>query len=148
MASLQRWDPFRDVRDLQTRMDRLFGPHAVTIEREGALTRFSPAVDIYEDAEGVTLSLEVAGVDPKGLEVKVEDSVLTVSGERKLEKEESRTGYHRIERSYGSFTRSFTLPPTLDVEKVKAENKHGVLKVFLPRKDDQKPRKITVAVDA
>lgn len=148
MASLQRWDPFRDVRDLQTRMDRLFGPNAVTVEREGSMTRFSPAVDIYEDAEGVTLSLEVAGIDPKALEVKVEDAVLTVSGERKLDKAESRSGYHRIERSYGGFTRSFTLPPTLDVEKVKAENKNGVLKIFLPRKDDQKPRKITVAVDA
>ncbi len=148
MASLQRWDPFRDVRDLQTRMDRLFGPHAVALEREAASTRFAPAVDIYEDAEGVTLTIEVAGVDPKALEVKVEESILTVSGERKLDREEKRSGYHRIERSYGRFTRSFTLPPTLDVEKIKADNRHGVLKVFLPRKEDQKPRKITVAVDA
>jgi len=147
MASLQRWGPFRDVRDLQTRMDRLFGPFA-GLEEETALARFAPACDIYEDPEGVTLSIEVAGIDPRELEVKVEDSVLTVSGERKLDRDEKRTGYHRIERTYGRFTRSFSLPSTLDVEKVKAENKHGVLKVFLPRKDDQKPRKITVAVDA
>src|SRR5690348_10266476 len=109
MAGLTRWDPFRDLSALQDEMNRLFESRGQG--RETALSRFAPPVDIYEDAEGVSVSVDLPGVDPKSVQVKVEDSTLSIAGERKLEREEKKDAYHRIERTYGSFLRSFSLPP-------------------------------------
>lgn len=149
MASLNRWDPFRDMLALQAQLNRVLEDRLTTApEAEAAsLSRFAPPVDVFEDAEGVTVTVEVPGVDPRSLEVKVENGTLAVTGERKLERADRREGYHRVERSYGAFVRSFTLPPTVDTEKVKAENKNGVLRVFLPRREETKPKKISVQID-
>lgn len=149
MAGLTRWDPFADIASLQDQMNRLFDERFDRPRRntEPALARFAPPVDIYEDAEGISISAELPGVEGKDVEVKVEDGTLTLSGQRRLDREEKRENYHRIERSYGTFLRSFSLPPNVDVERIRAENRNGVLTVFLPRREEAKPRKITVQVE-
>jgi len=114
MTVLTRWDPFRELHSLQNRMSRLFeeqyGGRDEALTTSGA---FIPPVDIYEDQQGIQLKLEVPGIDEKDLNINVENNVLTVSGERKFEKEQKEENFHRIERRYGSFTRSFTLPTPL-----------------------------------
>lgn len=148
MAELNRWDPFRDPMAMFETMNRLFDDRL--FRRRGdnePLSNWSPLVDVYEDAEGVTLTAELPGVDPSAVNIEVVDGVLTISGERKLEHENQRQNYQRIERWYGNFLRSFSLPPTVDVAKVRAEHKHGVLRVFLPRKEETKPRRIAVTVE-
>lgn len=148
MGTLNRWDPFRDMLALQAQFNRALDDRLTpAYEAEASFSRFAPPVDIYEDAEGVTVTMEVPGVEPKTLDVKVENGTLAITGERKLEREENRDAYHRVERSYGTFFRSFTLPTTVDTEKVKAENKNGVLRVFLPRREETKPKKIAVHID-
>jgi HSP20 family protein len=144
MASLNRWDPFRDLQRLQEEVSRAFDDRLAV--RSGESVGWTPAVDIYEDEEGVTLRFELAGVDPKDVDIRFENGVLTLRGERKLEKEESRDNYHRVEIAYGTFTRSFSLPGTIDAEKIKAESKNGVLTVHLPKKPEAKPKSIQVKV--
>jgi HSP20 family protein len=108
---------------------------------------FAPAVDVYEDEHKVTLKIEVPGIDEKEIDVRVENNTLTVHGERKIEKEEKKEeNYRRVERQYGSFTRTFTLPTTVDSEKVSATYDKGVLKVNLPKKAEAKPKQIKVNV--
>ena len=146
MTVLTRWDPFREFATLQDRMNRLLQDSFSG--REEALTTgaFTPAVDVYEDEHTLTLKLEVPGIDEKDLDIRVENNVLTVRGERKFEKEEKEENFHRIERQYGSFTRSFTLPNTLDTEKVEADYDKGVLKVRLAKKAEAKPKQIKVNI--
>jgi HSP20 family protein len=144
MAMMTRWEPFRDLARLQDEVNRLFDTGGLV--RSGESVGWTPACDIYEDEEAVSLKFELAGVDPKDVDVRFENGVLTVKGERKLEKEETRERYHRVERSYGTFTRSFSLPGTLDAERIKAETKHGVLTITLPKKPEAKPRAIQVKV--
>ena len=143
MAMMTRWEPFRDLARIQDEVNRLFDDRAY---RTGESVGWTPSCDIYEDAEGVTLRFELAGVEPKDVDVRFENGVLTVRGERKLESDEKRANYHRIERSYGTFTRSFSLPGTLDPERIKAEAKNGVLSITLPKKAEAKPRAIQVKV--
>jgi HSP20 family protein len=143
MAIMTRWEPFRDLMRLQDEVGRLFDER---LYRSGESVGWTPAVDIYEDDEGVTLRVELAGVEPKDVDIRFENGVLTLKGERKLEKEEKRENYHRVERSYGTFTRSFTLPGTVDAEKIRAESKDGVLTIALPTKAEAKPRAIQVKV--
>jgi HSP20 family protein len=143
MAMMTRWEPFRDIARLQDEMSRLFEDRRFGA---GESVGWTPACDIYEDEEGVALRFELAGVDPKDVDVRFENGVLTVKGERKLEREDTRDNYHRIERSYGTFTRSFSLPGTVDADKVKAETKNGVLTITLPKKAEAKPRAIQVKV--
>jgi len=143
MAMMTRWEPFRDLARLQDEMSRMFDDR---LYRAGESVGWTPACDIYEDDEGVTLRFELAGVDPKDVDVHFENGVLTVKGERKLEKEEKRENYHRVERSFGTFTRSFSLPGSVDAGKIKGETKNGVLAVTLPKKADAKPRAIQVKV--
>ena len=143
MAMMTRWEPFRDLARIQDEVNRLFDDRAY---RTGESVGWTPSCDIYEDAEGVTLRFELAGVEPKDVDVRFENGVLTVRGERKLESDEKRENYHRIERSYGTFTRSFSLPGTLDPERIKAEAKNGVLSITLPKKAEAKPRAIQVKV--
>jgi HSP20 family protein len=143
MAMMTRWEPFRDLARIQDEMARLFEDRRFGA---GESVGWTPACDIYEDEEGVSLRFELAGVEPKDVEVRFENGVLTLKGERKLEKEEKRENYHRVELSYGTFTRSFSLPGTVDAEKIRAESKNGVLTVTLPKKPEAKPRSIQVKV--
>lgn len=143
MAMMTRWEPFRDLARMQDEMSRLLDER---FYRAGESVGWTPACDIYEDEDAVTLRFELAGVDPKDVDVRFENGVLTIRGERKLEGEDRRENYHRIERSYGTFTRSFSLPGTVDAEKIKAETKNGVLTVTLPKRAEAKPRAIQVKV--
>ncbi len=143
MAIMTRWEPFRDVARLQEEMSRLFDDR---LFRAGESVGWTPACDIYEDEEGVTLRFDLSGVEAKDVDVRFENGVLTLKGERKLEQEDKRENYHRIERSYGTFTRSFSLPGTVDAEKIRAEAKNGVLSVHLPKRAEARPRAIQVKV--
>ncbi len=146
MAMLTRWEPFRDLARLQDEMTRLFGDERMF--RAGESVGWTPSCDIYEDEEAVKVRFELAGVDPKNVEVRFENGVLTLKGERKLENEEKRENYHRVELSYGTFTRSFSLPGTIDGEKIRAESKDGVLTVTLPKRAEAKPRSIQVKINS
>ena len=109
-------------------------------------SNFAPAVDVYEDDQHVTLKIEVPGIDEKDIDVRLENNTLTVHGERKLEKEEKEENYRRVERQYGSFTRSFTLPNTVDADSVSAQYDKGVLKIKLAKKAEAKPKQIKISV--
>lgn len=144
MTVLTRWNPYRELSALQNRVSRLFDEQYG--DREESLTAgaFVPPVDIYEDEQSIQLKLEVPGIEEKDLEVKVENNVLTISGERKFEKEEKEENFRRVERRYGSFTRSFTLPNTVNPEDVSADYNHGVLKIRLGKRAEAKPKQIKV----
>lgn len=141
-----RWDPFRDMVTLRERMNRLFEDYypARKEDREMAPSTWAPAVDIYETENELVLSAELPGIEDNDIEIKLEDNTLTLKGERKFEKETKEENYHRIERSYGSFMRSFTLPAYVDQEKIEAEHDHGVLKITMPKKTESKPRNVKV----
>jgi HSP20 family protein len=146
--SVVKWEPFRDLMALQDRMGRLFGDSIFrpVVDERSLLGDWMPAVDIYEDAESITIQAELPGMEMKDIDVKVEDNRLTLSGERKLEQEEKRDNYHRIERVYGSFYRNFALPTTVEAEKIRAAYERGILKVTLPKREETKPKKIKIDV--
>ena len=131
---LGRWDPFSEMSRLQ---DEVFG-------RGSRMGQFSPAVDIYEEKNAIVLTAELPGVKPEEIHVSVDKGVLTIRGERKMESEDKQEGYHRVERSYGSFTRSFVLPDTVDAEHIEASCDAGVLSLRLPKKPAAQPRRISV----
>lgn len=141
-----RWDPFRDMMTLRDRMNRMFEDMAASRgeDKDLVTSTWSPAVDIYETGEELVLTAEVPGMDDKDIEIKLEDNTLSLRGERKFEKETKEENYHRIERAYGTFYRSFTLPPYVDQESIKAEHENGVLKIRLPKKSETKPRKVEI----
>lgn len=147
MTVLTRWEPFREFQSLQSRMNRLF-ENQYGGGREETLVSgaFVPAVDIYEDQQGIQLKLEVPGIEEKDLDIRVENNVLTVSGERKFEQEQKEENFHRIERRYGSFTRSFTLPNTVNTENITADYNAGVLTVKLAKREEAKPKQIKVNI--
>ena len=147
MPILTRWDPFRELYSLQSRMSRLF-EEQYGGSREDSLTAgaFVPPVDIYEDEHSIQLKPEVPGIDEKDLDIKVENNTLTVTGERKFEKEEKEENFHRVERRYGSFSRSFTLPNTVNTEDISAGYDTGVLKIRLGKRAEAKPKQIKVNV--
>jgi len=148
MTLLTRWDPFREYVTLQDRMNRLFRDPRGPEGQDEALTTsaFAPPVDVYEDEHNVTLKIEVPGIDEKDIDVRIENNTLTVHGERKFEKEEKEENYRRVERQYGSFTRTFTLPNTVEQESVQADYDKGVLKIKLAKKAEAKPKQIKVNV--
>jgi HSP20 family protein len=148
MTVLTRWEPFREFSTLQDRMNRLFRESYNDAGRDDSLTTssFAPAVDVYEDEHQVSLKIEVPGIDEKDIDVRVENNTLTVHGERKIEKEEKEENYRRVERQYGSFTRTFTLPQTVSTENVTATYDKGVLKITLPKKAEAKPKQIKISV--
>jgi HSP20 family protein len=148
MTVITRWDPFREFTTVQDRLNRLFRESYGAEGREESLatSSFAPPVDVYEDEHNVTLKLEVPGIDEKDIDVRIENNVLTVHGERKIEKEEKEENFRRVERQYGSFTRTFTLPTTVDAEKVAANYDKGILKIVLPKKAEAKPKQIKVNV--
>jgi len=141
-----RWDPFRDLVTLREKMNRLF-EDAVTgrgEDKDLVTSSWAPAVDIYEDENQLVLTAEVPGIEEKDIEIKLEDNTLSIHGERKMEKETKEENYHRIERAYGSFYRSFTLPNYIDQEKIRAEHENGVLKITMPKRPELKPRKVKI----
>ena len=144
--AITRWDPFREVVALQNRMNSLFRDLNEGGESPLTTASFVPAVDIYEDDKKVMLKLEVPGIQERDLDVSVENSTLTVKGERKFEKEEKEENFHRIERRYGSFFRAFTLPSTVDTEHVEARYDAGVLKLELSKKPEAQPKQIKINV--
>jgi HSP20 family protein len=151
MTLLTRWEPLREfsaMQDRMSRMNRLFRESYSPEGPEEALTTtsFAPPVDIYEDEHTITLKMEVPGIDEKDIDVRLENNTLTVHGERKIEKEEKEENFRRIERQYGSFTRSFTLPSSVDPGQVSANYDKGVLKITLAKKADAKPKQIKVSV--
>ena len=148
MTVLTRWEPFREFATLQDRINRVFRDSYSGAGQDDSLTTssFAPAVDVYEDEHKVVLKIEVPGIDEKDIDVRVENNTLTVHGERKIEKEEKEENYRRVERQYGSFTRTFTLPQTVDNENVSANYDKGVLKISLPKKAEAKPKQIKVQV--
>jgi len=153
MTVLTRWEPFREfatMQDRMNRMNRLFRESYSPEGPEEALTTtgFAPLVDIYEDEHNITLKIEVPGIDEKDIDVRIENNTLTVHGERKIEKEEKEENFRRVERQYGSFTRSFTLPTTVDAEKVSANYDKGILKISLAKKAEAKPKQIKVNVSS
>src|SRR6202021_3772489 len=136
MTVITRWDPFREYSTLQDRMNRLFRDSFGSEGREESLTTstFAPPVDVYEDEHSVTLKIEVPGIEEKDIDVRLENNTLTVHGERKFEKEEKEENFRRVERQYGSFTRTFTLPTTVDSEKISASFDQGILKISLAKR--------------
>jgi HSP20 family protein len=147
--TLIRWtDPFRDVAVLQDRMNRLFGDFLENAnpQEEGLGTGiWMPNVDIYETKDAICVRAELPGVDKDAVNVEVKEGVLTLRGERKFEKEVKEESYHRIERSYGTFHRSFSLPSSVNEEKVSARMNDGVLEVNLPKREQAKPKQIQIA---
>ncbi len=150
--AIVRWEPFRDLLTLQDRMNRLFDASYGTMRGRGAEDdwalggSWAPAVDIYEKEGNIVLKAELPGIDPSDVDIRVENDVLTLRGERKLDEEVKKESYHRVERSYGSFTRSFTLPNVVDTQNIKAEFKDGVVRVTLPKREEAKPRQIQINV--
>ncbi len=145
MTTLTKFDPWREMSRAQEEMGRLLDDRFVF--RAGESLGWTPATDIYEDEEGLTLKFELAGVEPKDVDIRFENGVLTIKGERRLENAEKKENYHRVELSYGAFNRSFSLPPTVDADKIEAESKVGVLVVHLPKKAEAKPKSIQVKVN-
>jgi HSP20 family protein len=142
--AITRWDPFRELSTIQDRMNRLF-QESYGQDQELGTSAFAPPVDVYEDEHSIVLKLDVPGIDEKDLDIRVENNTLVVRGERKFEKEEKEENFHRVERRYGSFVRTFTLPNTVDTDQVQAEYDKGVLKVRLGKKAEAKPKQIKVS---
>ena len=142
-----RWDPFRDVVTLRERMNRMFEDVFSGRAEEGkemTTSTWAPSVDIFETEKELVLTAEIPGIDEKDVEIKIEDNTLSLKGERKFEKETKEENYHRIERSYGSFYRAFTLPNSIDPEKIQATHENGVLKITMPKRDELQPRKVKI----
>ena len=144
--TITRYDPFRDLRNLQEEVNRLFtGNVGRTFDDEGiARGAWSPSVDIYENKDQIVLEAELPGMNREDFDLTVENSVITLRGERRFEKKEDTDNYHRVERAYGSFTRSFTLPNTITGEGASADYRNGVLRVTLPKREETKARRIEI----
>ncbi len=145
--AIVRWDPFRDLSMLQDRMNRLFDDagRPWRTDEPAATTSWSPSVDIFETEGEIVVKAELPGMDRKDIQLNLENNVLSLRGERKFQKETKDDNYHRIERSYGVFSRAFSIPATVDEERIRADYKDGVLKIVLPKKDQAKPKQIKIA---
>ncbi len=143
-----RWEPFRELLESQQHFNRLFSE---TLQRglgdeDLASRSWAPPVDVYETDQNLVLRAELPGIDPKDVEARVEDNTLYLKGERKLENEGKNGNYHRVERAYGTFVRSFSLPGSIDPNRVAAEYKDGILTLTLPKREEAKPRTIQISV--
>ena len=146
MRTLARWEPFRGVTTLQDQVNRLFNDVFERKGEESSLSAWAPAVDIYETEHELVVKADLPDVDPKDLDIRVENNILTIRGERKFEKKVSEENYLRVERSYGSFARSFTLANTVNAEAIKADYQNGVLTLTVPKREEAKPKQIKVNV--
>ena len=145
--SIVRWEPFRELGSIQSEMNRLFstvldGPAAGG--QAGVQRRWAPAMDLVESGDHYVLRLDLPGLSDEDVSIEVEDQTLTVSGERRFEQEVDEGGFHRVERAYGTFSRSLALPPGIDPEGVAAEFDRGVLEVRIPKPEERKPRRIAI----
>ena len=148
MMAITRWRPFRDLLSIQDEMNRVvddfFGRPMTRLEwTEGV---WSPSVDVSETKDNVVIKAEMPGMNKDDVNISIQDNVLTLKGEKKQEKEERDANYHRIERSYGSFCRSFTLPTSVKTDKIKASYKDGVLNITLPKTEEVKPKEIPISI--
>src|SRR6185295_11793824 len=139
-----KYDPFRELRGLHDEMSRLFSGVAPSEGNEFARGAWSPRVDIFEEKDSLIVEAELPGLNREDFEVSVENNILTLKGERKFEKKENTDNFHRVERSYGSFTRQFTLPQTITAEGATADFDNGVLRIALPKREETKARKIEI----
>ena len=147
MLSIMRRDPLRTMTSLQDHINRLFDdPFFRGVSNDSALTTWSPAVDIYETESELVLRADLPDLSEKDIDVRVENNMLTIRGERKFESNVSEDNYLRVERSYGAFSRSFSLPNTVNTEQIKAEYKNGVLSVTLPTREESKPKQVKISV--
>src|SRR5437762_6305538 len=144
-----RWNPFRDVTVLQNQMNRLFEDALQGWSPDsGTTTAWAPPADIYETESDLVLQADLPGIDPKQIDLRVENNVLTIRGERRFEPKVEQENFHRVERSYGTFSRSFTLATAVDSEKIQATYKNGVLSITLPKAEQAKPKRIQIAGSA
>lgn len=145
-STITRWDPFRELAQLQDRVNRLFQETGTGRDEGFTTSSFVPPVDIYETEQSIVLKLEVPGIDQKDLDIRIENNTITVRGERKFESDVKEENFHRVERRYGSFQRSFSLPNTVNTENVVADYDSGVLKITLAKRAEAKPKQIKVNV--
>jgi len=147
--AIKRWRPFRDLVSVQDDMNRLFDDFfgRLPMRTEGMERMWAPNVDVSETKDNIIVTAEIPGMTKDDIKVTFNENTLTLSGEKKQEKEEKDADYHRIERSYGSFTRSFDLPTTVQFDKIKANYKDGVLQVTMPKSEEVKPKEIPIAVN-
>jgi HSP20 family protein len=144
-----RWNPFHDMTLLQHQMNRLFESSLQGWPGESdGVSNWMPPADIYETDGDLVVMTDLPGVDPKQIEVRVENNVLTVRGERRFEQKSEKENFHRVERSYGTFARSFTLSTSVDADKIRANYKDGVLSISLPKAEQAKPKRIQIAAAA
>jgi HSP20 family protein len=148
MSSMIRWEPFRDLATLRDQMERVF--NALPGRGDEGLTAgaWVPPVDVYESHDAIVLKADLPEMTENDVDISVEGNTLTIKGERKREAEGEERNYFRVERSYGTFTRTFTLPPTVDPAKIEATFSRGVLKISLPKREESKPRQIKVKVQS
>ena len=147
--AIVRWDPFRDLAEVQERVNRVLGEFYGGRGQDDVMRRgnWIPPVDIYEGADHeMIIKAELPEIRREDIDIRVEDNTLTISGEKKLDESVKQDQFHRVERVYGSFTRSFSLPATIDTEKVKADYRNGVLTITLPMREEAKPKQIQVQV--
>jgi HSP20 family protein len=146
MRILTRWEPARGLTNLQDQVNRLFNDSFRRSDEEASLSAWAPAVDVYETEHELVVKADLPEADPKDLDIRVENNILTISGERKFEKKVNEENYLRVERSYGSFARSFTLANTVNPEAIKADYQNGVLTLSIPKREEAKPKQIKVNV--
>src|SRR5919198_6771943 len=142
--ALVRWEPMRELNTLQTEMNRLFNSFFDEGGRNGERRRWAPAVDLVEREDSLVLRADLPGLKEEDVQIEVRDNVLTISGERRAEFEDSEQGYYRIERAFGSFSRSLTLPEGVDSDKIDASFENGVLEVKIPKPEARKPKRISI----
>jgi len=150
MTTIVRWDPLKEMTTLQDRMNRVFEEtwgRTRRAEEDYVTGSWMPAVDVRETKEAVEIQAELPGIDPKDVNVSVEGGVLTIKGSRQFEKATEGETYHRVERAYGSFERSFTLPTNVDPEKINAAFRQGLLHLTLPKREEAKPKAISIKVE-
>ncbi len=145
MVALTKFDPFRNLLNFQEQFNRLFDD-TFRSRGESALTAWAPAVDIYETENELVLKADLPDINEKDLDIRLENNTLTIQGERKFERQVSEENYLRVERAYGSFTRSFALPSSVNPDQIHAEYQNGVLTVRMPKREESKPKQIKLAV--
>ena len=146
MNSITRWDPFRNFTAFQDQFNRMFESSVKGGQDNSTLKTWAPAVDIYETENELVLKADLPDVEEKDIDVRVENNMLTIRGERKLEESVKEDNYLRVERTYGSFSRSFSLPNTVNTEAIEASYKNGVLTVQLPKSAESKPKQVRINV--
>lgn len=146
--AITRWDPFRDLMSIQNEMNRLFGRTYGGGVGEGTRGAWTPALDVFETQDKFVITMELPGVSPDDVDISVEDSTLVVRGERRFYSEQNEESFLRVERRFGEFTRSLTLPSTADAESIQASFDQGVLTIEVPKREEAKPRKVSIKAKA